>query len=232
MHRGYRHLFFDLDNTLWDFTTNSKLALQDVYNHYNLQRYYSDFKDYFEQFELNNTTLWRLYGTEKITKDVLSVERFLAPLRPFGILNSRLASDMSRLYLDACSAKTTLMPHTLDVLDYLKPRYAMHIISNGFSEVQYKKLELSGLSGYFSTVFLSEEVGCHKPKAGFFAFMLAKTAAQKEESLVVGDNYETDIEGAMNCGLDQVFYSPTAECKPEQHATYIIADLLELCGFL
>jgi putative hydrolase of the HAD superfamily len=229
---SYRHLLFDLDNTLWNFSSNAKSALLDVYEQYQLNRYYPDFEDYFHRFEVNNTALWRLYGADKITKEFLNMERFLSPLRPFGILNTALATEMSKNYLDRCSEKTAIMPNTIDTLNYLQPRYTLHIISNGFRELQYKKIERSGLSGYFSHVFLSEEIGFHKPKQEFFNFTLHTIGAKNTECLVIGDNYEVDIEGAMNVGIDQVYYTPATLETPAKSPTYTIRDLSELHLFL
>ena len=228
----YKHLFFDLDNTLWNFTENARSALFDVYTTYNLKRYYSEFDSYFNQFEEHNVALWKLYGSDKITKEFLNTERFLAPLRKFGILNEPLAREMSTFYLEQCCEKTAVMPNTFSTLDYLKPHYDLYIISNGFKEVQYKKLKKSGLSGYFNKIFLSEEVGHHKPKPEFFAHLFAVSNAQKKESLVIGDNFEADIEGAMNFGIDQVYYSADSSQTLTKQPTYTIHNLSELRSFL
>ena len=228
----YRHLLFDLDNTLWNFTENSYSALHDVYDSFFLQKHFPDFDDYYAQYEQHNVMLWGLYGTGKITKEFLRAERFLAPLRRFGILNEPLAKEMETFYLDRCCLKTALMPNALATLNYLKPRYQLHIVSNGFADVQYRKIENCGLSGYFSHIFLSEEIGHHKPSPEFFAGVLAKINAVKEESLVIGDNFGADIEGAMNFGIDQVFYTPQQTEAPLRQPTYIIRDLVELQSFL
>ncbi|MBP1638649.1 MAG: noncanonical pyrimidine nucleotidase, YjjG family [Bacteroidetes bacterium] len=229
---NYRHLFFDLDNTLWNFTDNARSALFDVYTHYNLDQYYPEFDSYVKQFEDNNTVLWRLYGADKITKDFLNSERFLSPLRPFGILNESLAREMCAFYLDQCCQKIAVMPNTFVTLDYLKAHYNLYIISNGFREVQYKKLNNSGLSGYFKNIFLSEEIGYHKPKPEFFAHLFAVTDATKQGSLVIGDNFEADIEGAMNFGIDQVYFATNLSESHCKRPTYTIHDLSELCQFL
>jgi YjjG family noncanonical pyrimidine nucleotidase len=229
----YRHLLFDLDDTLWNFTINSRLALYDVYTHYQLKRYYPDFEEYVFRFEESNMALWRLYVNSKITKEVLRTERFLAPLRRFGILNEGLAKEMGVYYLDQSCLKTDLMPNTVKTLEYLSTRYELYIISNGLMEVQYRKLQHSGLSGYFDQVFLSEEVGYLKPDPAFFAHILSRIDAPKEECLVIGDNFEVDIEGAMNSGIDQAFYVPKRiKCRPRRKPTYFIRDLADLCSFL
>jgi putative hydrolase of the HAD superfamily len=139
---------------------------------------------------------------------------------------------MSAFYLDQCCKKTEVMPHALETLDYLKTRYTLHIVSNGFTEVQYRKIERSGLDTYFTHVFLSEETGFHKPKPEFFDHVFSKIDATKEESLMIGDNYEADIEGAMNFGIDQVFYSLNPSDTPQRTPTYRIHDLAELRLFL
>ena len=232
----YKFLLFDLDDTLWNFKENSKAALADIFDHYNLKHYYPTFDNYFKRYEEHNQTLWGLYGKQQISKSFLHVERFLAPLRPFGILDASLASEMGTAYLDRCAEKTTTMPHAIETLEYLRSWYALSIISNGFGEVQYTKLSRSGLSSYFSHVFLSETIGYHKPKPEFFDAVLHELGASKEECLVIGDNYEVDIEGAMNFGLDQVYYVPDQlhfdKKKLSLSTTYIIQDLADLCMLL
>lgn len=232
----YKFLLFDLDDTLWNFKENSKAALEDIFDQYNLQHYYATFDEYSKSYEEHNQALWRLYGKQQITKSFLHVERFLAPLRPFGILDTALADKMGTAYLDRCAEKTTTMPHAIETLEYLYPQYDLSIISNGFGEVQYKKLHRSGLSSYFSHVFLSETIGYHKPKPEFFNEVLGELGASKEECLVIGDNYEADIEGAMNFGLDQVYYLPDElsidNLELPQPPTHIIHDLASLCVLL
>ena len=228
----YKFLLFDLDDTLWNFKENSKAALADIFDQYNLKHYYSTFDDYFQRYEEHNQSLWRLYGTQQITKSFLHVERFLAPLRPFGILDTSLAGEMGTAYLNRCAEKTITMPHAIETLEYLRSQYELSIISNGFGEVQYTKLNRSGLSTYFSHVFLSETIGYHKPKPEFFDAVLHELGALKDDCLVIGDNYEVDIEGAMNSGMDQVYYMPYQQSFDKTmlspSPTYIIHDLADL----
>lgn len=232
----YRFLLFDLDDTLWNFKENSKAALQNIFDDYDLQHYYPTFDEYFSRFEEHNKALWQLYGRQQITKSFLHVERFLAPLRPFGILDTSLAGEMGTAYLDRCAEKTATMPHALETLASLRSHFDLSIISNGFGEVQYKKLNRSKLSPYFSHVFLSEIIGHHKPNPEFFEAVLNELCASKGECLVIGDNYEADIMGAMNFGLDQVYYVPeeqSFDIKSLSHSpTYIIHDLAALCSIL
>ncbi|MGC9150786.1 MAG: YjjG family noncanonical pyrimidine nucleotidase [Microbacter sp.] len=231
----YTYLLFDLDDTLWNFKENSKEALQNIFDDYQLQRYYPTFEDYFSNFEEHNKALWNLYGRQQITKEFLSVERFLAPLRPFGILNASLASEMGSAYLDRCAEKTLVMPHAFETLRYLSKKYQLAIISNGFEEVQYRKIERSGLTDFFSNIFLSEKIGCHKPDPEFFNRVLTNLSASPNECLVIGDNFQTDIVGAMKAGIDQVFYNPEHLDErtdfPEM-PTYTIDDLALLMNIL
>lgn len=231
----YTFLLFDLDDTLWNFKENSKEALQNIFDEYKLYRYYPTFEDYFEYFEGHNKALWNLYGRQQITKEFLSVERFLAPLRPFGIMNTALATEMGSAYLDRCAEKTMVMPHAMETLRYLNQKYQLAIISNGFEEVQYRKIKRSGLADYFSHIFLSEQIGFHKPDPEFFNQVLYKLSATRNECLVIGDNFQTDIVGAMNAGLDQVFYNPDhldEGIDLNQKPTYVIDDLALLMNFL
>ncbi|MBB3187775.1 YjjG family noncanonical pyrimidine nucleotidase [Microbacter margulisiae] len=232
----YKYLLFDLDDTLWNFRENSKAALQNIFDEYDLKRYYASFGDYFDRYEEHNRMLWRLYGNQQITKTFLNIERFLAPLRPFGILDTALAGEMGTAYLDRCAEKTLKMPHAIETLEHLKSQYDLSIISNGFSEVQFKKMNRSGLSSFFSHVFLSETIGHHKPDPAFFSKVLQTLRAAKSECLVIGDNYTVDIEGAMNSGLDQAYYVPEDQALNDSELpikpTYIIRDLAELITLL
>jgi len=232
--KHYIHLLFDLDDTLWNFKENSKEALQNIFDDYQLQRYYRTFEDYFSYFEEHNKALWNLYGQQKITKEFLSAERFLAPLRPFGIVNSSLASEMGSAYLDRCAEKTMVMPHAHETLRYLSEKYQLSIISNGFEEVQYRKIERSGLATFFSAIFLSENIGHHKPDTAFFSQVLKDLSASPKVCMVIGDNFQTDIVGAMNAGIDQVFYNPDHHDEPidSPKPTYTIDDLALLMNIL
>ncbi|NLZ95905.1 MAG: HAD hydrolase-like protein, partial [Bacteroidales bacterium] len=148
----YKHLFIDLDDTLWDIHKNSKECLEEIYNDYFYNKYYETFEDYYNAYMPSNFHLWSLYRHDKISKDELIVERFLVPVREFGIDSADYAKKLSDDFLERTTHKTKLVDGAMEMLNYLKPKYKMHILSNGFKEVQYKIIENSGLKSYFDKV--------------------------------------------------------------------------------
>ncbi len=231
MIRKYKHLFFDLDHTLWDFDSNARITLQHLYEVHQLGNYFSSFDHFFSVYQPINLDLWEQYRKGLVRKNVLYVERFGIPFRMYGCDDAKLAADFGSEFLHQCSLKTNLMPHALEVLAYLRPHYKMHIITNGFKETQYKKMELSGLSPFFDRVFISEVIGAQKPKKAFFEYAVKSSNARKRESLVIGDNLEADIQGAKNFDLDHVYYNPHKE-DHQQNVMHEISSLLELTQFL
>lgn len=227
---GYKYLFFDLDNTLWDFDANSKYTLQVLFDKYQLGAHFSDFETYFQLYSGNNAMLWQLYGAGKITKEALNQERFAYPLRSFKASLLHLAPLMEVDYLPLLAQQTRLKPHCLEVLEACKKRrYKMYIISNGFVEIQQLKLSRSGLLPYFDRCYFSEHIGAHKPARLFFDYAIQSSNAVKKQSLVIGDNFEADIVGAKNAGIDQVYFNPNPSADPLPFKpTYQIADLSEL----
>ena len=227
----YTHLFFDLDDTLWDFQANAYEALMDVFNHHNLNRYFTDFDQFHQLYEPRNRELWELYGTGDVTKEFLSVERFSHPLRFVGVHNQSFSKLLNSDFLQLMTTKTQLIPHCEEVLDELRAHnYAMTIVSNGFRDVQYDKLRNSGLIHYFDTIVLSEEVGFMKPDARFFQYALDKSAATTNEVLLIGDNYEADIVGARQFGIDALHFDRNSENSMKQ--TQVIINLKEIFAFL
>ena len=161
---GYKYLFFDLDNTLWDFDANSKYTLTVLYDKYNLGAHFPDFETYYHLYSSNNAKLWQLYGAGKITKEALNQERFAYPLRSFKASLLPIAWQMEVDYLPLLAQQTRLKPHCLEVLEACKKhRFKMYIISNGFVEIQQLKLSRSGLLPYFDRCYFSEHIGAHKP---------------------------------------------------------------------
>ncbi len=204
----YKHILIDLDDTLWDFKKNSKIAMCEIFNDYELIKYYDSFDSFYDTYMTKNHQLWEQYAKGEITKDYLSLERFLYPLRIVGCENVELAKTLGNDFLYRTTMQTNLVDGAVDLLEYLKQKgYTLSIISNGFVEVQYTKLRRSGLLQYFSNVFLSEEVGFQKPDIRFFQAVLEKLNAKTTECIVVGDNLQTDIEGAQNANIDAIFFS-------------------------
>ena len=227
---GYKYLFFDLDNTLWDFDANSKYTLNVLFDTFQLGAHFPDFETYYRLYSANNQKLWQLYGAGKITKEALNEARFEYPLRAFDASLLHLAPNMQADYLPLLSQQTRLIPHCIEVLDYLKSkRFKMYIISNGFVEIQRLKLQRSGLLSYFERCYFSEHIGAHKPAKLFFDYAIKSSNAVKKHSLVIGDNFEADIVGAKNAGIDQVYFNPNPSADPLPFTpTYQIADLREL----
>jgi len=204
--RKYDHLFFDLDNTLWDFTTNSRLAMEQTLVQTGLLPRLRSFNDFFEVYEQINQSLWSEYHSKKITKQKLIVERFSRSMQAFGIHDYDW-NELNSLYLENMALQTQLFPGTLETLSTLKSKgYQMHIITNGFSEVQYSKLTNCGLGVFFTKVFISEEIQTTKPHRQIFEHALKSTNASKKRSVMIGDSWETDIIGALDFGMDQIMF--------------------------
>lgn len=202
--RKYDFLFFDLDNTLWDFSTNAKAALLQTLQDLNYIHQISSFEDYFLVYEEINDSLWVDYRAKKVTKQVLIVERFSRSLSSFNITNQDW-EEINRYYLECMGNQTALFPQTIETLDYLKTKgYQMYIITNGFKEVQYAKLQNTGIASYFNRVFISEEIQTAKPHRQIFEHALKSSNASKKKSIMIGDSWEIDIEGAAAFGMDQV----------------------------
>lgn len=204
--RKYDHLFFDLDNTLWDFSTNSKLALEITLDRIGINKIIGSFKAFYAVFEPINESLWEQYRTKEISKQELINERFSQSLGNFGLKNLDW-EEINKEYLTQMALQTRVFPETMETLDYLRSKgYQMHIITNGFYEVQHDKLINCGLSEYFGKVFISEELKTTKPHREIFEHALKSTNARKSKSIMIGDSWDTDIEGAMNFGMDQVMF--------------------------
>jgi putative hydrolase of the HAD superfamily len=230
--KQYKHIFFDLDRTLWDFDTNSNETLQDIIGKYGLIEKgipsFSAFKEVYSRF---NTMLWSLYLSGDLIKEKLNFQRFNLTLEAFGINDSLLASNIADDYVKMSPLKTNLFPHAIETLRYLHGLYKLHIITNGFEEVQYKKLELSGMNKYFEHVITSEDAGAKKPDAVIFRYALGKTGARAKESLMIGDEIEIDLLGAKAVGLDQMFVNYPGKVHNEAF-TFEVRSLAEIIDIL
>ena len=197
--------------------------MQEIYNDYKLINHYDSFESFYSIYMEKNHQLWEQYAKGEITKDYLSLERFLHPLRLVGINDATLARQLGDDFLHRTTMQTQLVDGAIELLDYLKDKYTLSIISNGFVEVQYIKLRRSGLLPYFTHIFLSEEVGYQKPDIRFFQAVLEKLDAKNTECLVIGDNFQTDILGAQNAKIDAVFYKKDTEqtYNPSVYATEV-----------
>lgn len=226
--KHYKHIFFDLDRTLWDFDAAAEVAFERIYEKYDLKnRGIPSAHDFHEVYHPLNERLWELYRADKITKDFLNRTRFLKPLEHYGIHDIALADHLSEDYVYWSPRIVRLIPGTMELLDYLKPKYHLHLITNGFQEVQDTKLSLSGLKPYFETLTVSEEVGVKKPNPEIFFYALRKVQATAEESLMIGDEMAVDIDGARAAGIDQILFNPKGE-SVEGERTFEVCNLLEI----
>jgi len=225
----YKHLFFDLDHTLWDFDTNAKNSLAQLYSDLNLAgKGVHDFALFYKNYLVHNEQLWAKYRKGTIRQDELRVKRMWLTLLDFKIADEDLAIELSNIFLKLLPARTTLFPDTKEVLQYLADKgYTLHMITNGFEEVQHMKLKTCGLSPFFKEVITSEGSNSLKPEKEIFELALQKASAKVEESIMIGDTLEVDIFGARNIGMDQVhvnFDNMPQYFKP----TYTITRLMEL----
>ena len=228
----YKHIFFDLDRTLWDFDAAAEVAFECLYKKYNLKKLgIPSAHEFHEVYHPLNEQLWTLYRADIITKDYLNRARFVQPLEHYGIYNTDLADHLSEDYVYLSPRIVRLVPGTMELLNYLKPKYHLHLITNGFQEVQHTKLSGSGLESYFETLTVSEEVGVKKPNPGIFLYALHKAQATAEESLMVGDEMAVDIDGAKAVGIDQIFFNAKCE-KVEGNRTFEVKALSEIMKIL
>ena len=228
----YRHLFFDLDHTLWDFETNADETLRELFETHRFARYGTFTVEQFIQVYSDiNTALWRLYQNNKITQQQLRAVRFVRTLTRLGVSEAGIPANISAEFTDILPRKSAVFPHTHELLAYLKPKYRLHLITNGFNDIQAIKLASSNLTDYFEEVITSEHSGFLKPDPRMFRHALERTGAQAAESLMIGDNLECDVLGAYNAGIDQVYFNPDKRGHNIQ-TTYEISSLSELYDLL
>ncbi len=230
---AYKDLFFDLDHTLWDFETNSKETIQELYHRHALEKLgINDFEGFYSTYSAHNHRLWDRYTKGFIKQEELRWKRVYLSLLDFKVADEPLAKEMSQAYLEILPNKTHLFPYTIEILDYLKQKeYKMHLITNGFESVQFKKIKNSGIADYFIEVITSEASNSLKPHKDIFEYALKNTNAKVETSVMIGDNESADIQGGMNIGMDTIFVNHI-QAKPTIPATYTITHLKELENIL
>ncbi|MFO7830068.1 MAG: YjjG family noncanonical pyrimidine nucleotidase [Bacteroidales bacterium] len=225
--KKYKNIYFDLDRTLWDFDNNAKETFQDIYEKYQFEKIFKNFDNFYNTYVKHNERLWKVYRDGKIRKSVLVYKRFELTLNEFGIDDIELAKKIGQDYIEISPTKKRLFPGTYEVLDYLKEKYNLYIITNGFNEVQFTKLKNSNLDAYFKKVFTSENAGAQKPNAKIFEHALKTVNARKKESIMIGDDLDGDILGAKKFGLDQIYFNP-AKKNHSENITHEIFALKEL----
>jgi len=226
---NYQHLFFDLDHTLWDFETNSKETLLELFLLHRLhETVTADFNTFYEKYSYHNKRLWDRYHHGFIKQEELKWKRMWHTLLEFKLGDEKMSKQLSKEYLEILPEKKALFPDTPEVLDYLiKKNYKLHLITNGFELVQWRKLENAGIGKYFTNVITSESALCLKPHKEIFDHAINKAGCCHQEGLMLGDNLDADILGAMNAGMDTVFVNHIRE-ETTLKPTYIIYNLKEL----
>lgn len=231
----YSDLFLDFDDTLYDTHGNAVIALQELFMALHLGDYFPDPTLFYDEYWKANIDLWTRYSKAEITRDYLIVERFRRPLSFGKGLEPTEAYCLkaSDLFLDYCSTKPGLVEGARELVDYLKEKgYRMHICSNGFHEVQYKKLQSCGLYGMFDTIILSEDAGANKPSEQFFDYAFEVSKAPKASTLMIGDNFNTDILGAKQAGLDTAFFNRFPDYPAPEPVTFEVTSLHQLMEIL
>lgn len=228
MRKSYKHLFFDLDHTLWDFDKNSEGTLRRLYHEYDLNsRGITDFDALYKSFNVHNDRLWDRYRNGYIKREELRWKSMWHMLLDFKVADTPLSHEISTAFLEILPTQTILVPSAKEVLDYCKDRYQMHLITNGFETTQRLKLQYSGISRYFSQLITSEKSNSMKPHPEIFEYALNATGAKPEESIMIGDAIDIDILGAINAGWDTVYYNPM-KLPHLRKPTYEITHLEEL----
>ncbi len=230
---AYKDLFFDLDHTLWDFETNSKETIQELYTTHRLADLgIVDFDGFYSTYSAHNHRLWDRYTKGFIKQEELRWKRVYLSLLDFKVANEPLAKEMSQAYLEILPNKKHLFPYTIEILEYLQQKdYKMHLITNGFESVQFKKIKNSGLQDYFIEVITSEASNSLKPQKEIFEYALKNANASVEKSIMIGDNESADIQGGINIGMDTIFVNHI-QVVPTVPATYTITHLKELENIL
>jgi putative hydrolase of the HAD superfamily len=225
----YKHLFFDLDHTLWDFETNSRLALQELYTVMALEaKGVNSFDLFHKNYLAHNDKLWERYRNGYIKVDELRWKRMWLSLLDFKIGDEKLAREMGNRFLDVLPTRQILFPYTVEILEYLtKKGYQLHLITNGFEQTQHKKLKNASLDKYFIHVITSEGSNSLKPHKEIFDYAFERTKALPFESIMIGDSIEVDVQGAINAGIDQVYVNHL-QVEPSIQPTYTVSSLKEL----
>lgn len=228
----YKNLFFDLDDTLWAFSQNARDTFEEMYYKYDYDRFFRSFDHFYTLYQRRNAELWEEYGRGEVTKEELNRRRFLYPLEAVGAGDAALAKTFADDFFSVIPTKSKLMPHAGEVLEWLHGRYNLYILSNGFQELQCRKMRSAGIDRFFRKVVLSDDIGILKPRPEIFNFALSATQSEWHDSLMIGDSWENDVAGARGVGMHQVFYNVTGKTDLPFRPTYHIRNLKELMQIL
>lgn len=242
---AYTDLFIDFDDTLYDTHGNAVIALGELFEDLNFAQYFPSLEAFTVPYWKANVELWDLYSRGQVTRDYLMVERFRRPLacgfvtlsdgtkEPFAP-SREYCLEVSDHFLDLCACKPGVVPGAHNLMRHLKQRgYRLHMCSNGFHEVQYRKLRASQLLEFFDSIVLSDAAGANKPSKQFFDYAFSQTGADPATTLMIGDNFQTDILGAKAVGLDVMFFNRHPESfAPTEPVTYHVTSLQQIIGLL
>lgn len=226
-----KHVFIDIDRTLWDFEANANEVFRLIYEKHNLMKQIPSLEEFVNTYKEINEFLWNQYRDGLLPKHELQEQRFLKTLQHFQIEDKDLANKIGDDYIYFSPRQTILMPYTHEVLSYLQQKYVLHIITNGFEEVQYLKLKCNNLEQYFQEVIISENAGAMKPSEIIFNYALQQANATAEESIMLGDDLPVDIVGAQQVGMQQIYYNPH-KIPHKEKPTYEIECLKEIFEIL
>ena len=247
--KQYKAVFIDWDDTIGDFIGAAKQALHEMYDKYHLSDYFASHEEFVTLYKPHNIELWDKYGKDLVTKEYLSFDRFFYPLMHGSKVKGEkgkvkgenlciLAEQLSEDFLNMTTAHFSLLEGAEELVRYLAKKYPLTVVTNGFVEVQYEKFDKSGLRDCFAHIVLSEEVGCQKPNPRIFEEALRMNGLQAEDVVMIGDSWSSDIQGAINAGIDQIWIKKSKEQGTKnqdtivQTATYIVHNLSEVMGIL
>lgn len=203
----YQHIFFDLDRTLWHFDENSRKVLEKIYHDFELDEVIPSAAQFINDYQVINELLWEQYRKEEIKKEKLRSERFHQTLLKYGVDDFKKSDEIGFYYIQNSPLQTALLPYANEVLEYLDKKYQLHIITNGFEEVQLIKLKSAGIIQYFDQIVFSEKVGVKKPHPLIFKQAIKGAGATFDNSIMIGDDYYADIQGAQRVKMDSVYFN-------------------------
>ena len=228
----YKNLFIDLDDTVINTAQNAHNTFVEMYEKHQFQRYFDSFNHFYSIYQTTNTQVWKAYEKNEITKEQLNEIRFSTPLLQVGVENTTLANQFMADFFEVISIQKEVMPHAHEGLSYLAERYTLHILSNGFSGLQQKKMKAAGVDIYFDSLFLSDEIGAHKPSPEIYHHALKRANADVNSSIMIGDNWTNDVAAAKAIGMDQIYYTPKVETTLAFEPTFVMNDWLEVKKWL
>lgn len=228
-----KHIFFDLDNTLWDYRRNAKITLAKLYEEFQIKDTYGySFDEFYPHYYESNEQLWADYRDGKVNKEELRKRRFPEAFENMGIPNAEFAMEYERRFVDEVTDTNYVVEGTEEILEYLKDNYRLHILSNGFEEVTHQKIRGCIIKDYMETITTAEEAGSPKPEAKAFMTALAKSDAKVEDSIYIGDDWIADMVGAHRLGMRAIFFNPLKENHMWVEEIPVINQLIELKKFL